>query len=294
MGPKPVEVEADICRLFSDQYREEGLRIQQETANQCPPRLTDQDWFVPKDTYTNMGATPCADCNTAFPCSSSLSYLCIHIRLRRSSVAYLNMLRHPSPWEAYRNLPVTNSRTFLPASAAKRVAVHPVHPARRATVMDRGPSQWRMKVPPEALINVTNKELARPIQGRRRWSSVIGLGPPVVPTVEGVAMNLKSASQGTSPTTQGAPSAGGGEELCEVEVLQEGCCTIRFDTMKHLIDQIGENAKVTESARLSPALPLTDQAKGVGQAILIEAAPIVLQSTLPLPQQVTTCRDKSE
>lgn len=46
MGDRAVDVEADVCSLFSNHYREEGIRQQKQLADQTLPQLTDQDWWV--------------------------------------------------------------------------------------------------------------------------------------------------------------------------------------------------------------------------------------------------------
>ncbi|OEH76403.1 hypothetical protein cyc_05703 [Cyclospora cayetanensis] len=207
-GPKTAGIEADICRLFSDEYREEGLKIQRQIADQRPARLTDQDWVE---------------------------------------------------------------------------------------VMDRGPSQWRLQLPPnlqKECTEASEESSAIPARARRRWSSVMGVRPPVVQMVDGLPLNLRGPSSqiedrglGTSERPTRAPL--GDAKLCEIEVLQAGCCTVRFDTMRQLVDQLNEKGLLQKHARLSPALPLAEkkQPEASCQAVLIEASPIVLQSTLPLPQQ---------
>ncbi|XP_026191300.1 uncharacterized protein LOC34622014 [Cyclospora cayetanensis] len=151
--------------------------------------------------------------------------------------------------------------------------------------MDRGPSQWRLQLPPnlqKECTEASEESSAIPARARRRWSSVMGVRPPVVQMVDGLPLNLRGPSSqiedrglGTSERPTRAPL--GDAKLCEIEVLQAGCCTVRFDTMRQLVDQLNEKGLLQKYARLSPALPLAEkkQPEASCQAVLIEASPIV-------------------
>lgn len=155
--------------------------------------------------------------------------------------------------------------------------------------MDKGPSQWKMKLPPEAFVETAKKEdpqgAAALGQGRRRWSAVMG------PISEGVKVQgaTVASDKQKKETDEGRPAPSPPqttEKICEVEVLHEGCCTVRFDTMRHLVEQIDHQRK-RDKTLLSPSLPQDEVTEGLGsgQALFIDAKPLVLQSTLPLPQQ---------
>ncbi|KAL8436312.1 hypothetical protein ACSSS7_001863 [Eimeria intestinalis] len=224
----PLEIEADICQIFSESYREEGLRHQKLNASLAPPRLTDRDW---------------------------------------------------------------------------------------ARVMDKGPSQWKMVLPEEAIHRVSPRVAPprAPAQSRRRWSSVVALpgldlggGAPKPAAAAAAApaeaehhepfpppppAAVAAAADGAAPAAAAAAAAAGGamrtEKLCEVEVLQQGCCTVRFDTMKPLLERLAEEGPLPTDNKLTPVLPHGENKRGKRptQAVLVAAKPIVLQSTLPLPQQ---------
>ncbi|KAL8442406.1 hypothetical protein Emag_006482 [Eimeria magna] len=254
-GDIPLEVEADICQIFSESYREDGIRLQRLNAALAPPRLTDRD-------CSSAAAAAAADP----PCKVRLS---LH--------------------------------------------------AFRASVMDRGPSQWKMKLPAEATLQVSAEEGGprAPTQSRRRWSSVIALpgqwgapkpaaAPPSMETkqndaaaaapaadvaADAAAANAAAANAAAAAPDGAAPSSPAGalrtEKLCETEVLQQGCCTIRFDTMRPLLERLADEGPLPRDSKLTPVLPHAESKRHRRhtQAVLVAAKPLVLQSTLPLPQQ---------
>ncbi|KAL8269840.1 hypothetical protein Esti_006254 [Eimeria stiedai] len=222
-GDAPLQVEADICHIFSEAYREEGLKLQKLNAALAPPRLTDRDW---------------------------------------------------------------------------------------ASVMDRGPSQWKMKLPAEATLQVSAEEgpPKDPTQSGRKWSSVFGLpgvdhtsgapkpaaAPPPgetkqddpPPAADAAGATARAVPVGAAP---GAPARAvrRTEQLCQVEVLQQGCCTVRFDTMKPLLERLAKEGPLLTDSKLTPLLPRAENKRSRRplHAVLVPTKPLVLQSTLPLPQQ---------
>ncbi|CDI85461.1 hypothetical protein, conserved [Eimeria praecox] len=101
-----------------------------------------------------------------------------------------------------------------------------------------------------------------------------------------------AAAETTTPATAAAAAAADKASTscgrwCQVESQQRGCCVVSFNTMCYLLQQL-QQAKpdALETAIISPTLPVSNK-KGddIYRAVLIQAEPIVLQSTLPLPQQ---------
>lgn len=152
--------------------------------------------------------------------------------------------------------------------------------------MDKGPSQWSLTLPQPEVLAVLKATKAGKTAGakpggppqRRKFGSVLGYIRPDGCTENGVQDGNKKPNELGQESKAGTKSTG-----CDIEVLQEGCCTIRYDTMRSVDTTVNGTP---EGARFSPVLPKKSNGGYSGRSLLVKSEPVVVQSTLPLPQQV--------
>lgn len=160
--------------------------------------------------------------------------------------------------------------------------------------MDKGPSQWSLTLPPPKVLAVLDaKKGEKPEDDksngpsvRRKFGSIIGYLRPDEGAENGAEQNGNKMQNEQVQENK----SGKGNSCCDIEVLQDGCCTLRYDTMRSVETAVNGTP---EGARFSPVLPVKSNGIHSARSLLVKSEPVVLQSTLPLPQQVNSYAERT-
>lgn len=176
----------------------------------------------------------------------------------------------------------------------------------RNIVMSKGPSGWRLQLPPPSkLQKVESEGDSKPAR-----ASVVERGAVLKEEAKSRMRNFReSVAMAIAPGTglpTGTPRSVRG---CEVDIVQEGCCTVRFDTLNPSVNEEedateenndeesppsgdgatndGADVNAGEGEAGSTSAKTNTPAKASKRERVIQPKPVVLQSTLPLPPQVS-------
>ncbi|KYK68797.1 hypothetical protein TGPRC2_213530 [Toxoplasma gondii TgCatPRC2] len=150
-------------------------------------------------------------------------------------------------------------------------------------VMTKGPCGWRMRLPPKPATNRSSVDVEskHDRQFAAEKSGTKDEGRSRIRSFrESVALVI---APGSTINTNTPRSVRG----CEVDIIHEGCCTVRFDTLNPYNydeeDDDEESMIKTELYNLSS--PVGKEHLTAGKKHILHPKPVILQSTLPLPPQ---------
>ncbi|KFH10564.1 hypothetical protein TGMAS_213530A, partial [Toxoplasma gondii MAS] len=150
-------------------------------------------------------------------------------------------------------------------------------------VMTKGPCGWRMRLPPKPATNKSSVDVEskHDRQFAAEKSGTKDEGRSRIRSFrESVALVI---APGSTINTNTPRSVRG----CEVDIIHEGCCTVRFDTLNPYNydeeDDDEESMIKTELYNLSS--PVGKEHLTAGKKHILHPKPVILQSTLPLPPQ---------
>ncbi|KEP65243.1 UNVERIFIED_CONTAM: hypothetical protein HHA_213530 [Hammondia hammondi] len=150
-------------------------------------------------------------------------------------------------------------------------------------VMTKGPCGWRMRLPPKPATNKSSVDVEskhdRQLAAEKSGTKDEGRSR-IRSFRESVALVI---APGSTINTNTPRSVRG----CEVDIIHEGCCTVRFDTLNPYSydeeDDDEESMIKTELYTLSS--PVGKEHGTAGKKHILQPKPVILQSTLPLPPQ---------
>ncbi|PFH32825.1 hypothetical protein BESB_014380 [Besnoitia besnoiti] len=150
-------------------------------------------------------------------------------------------------------------------------------------VMTKGPYGWRMCLPPKASTSPPHQELdaknSRQTAPEKSGTKDEGRNRMRI-LRESVALAIAPGTNFTANTPRSVQG-------CEVDIIHEGCCTVRFDTLNPSASNEGRNeAEASAGSEDNPVDAHADHGLGSsGKRHVLQPKPVVLQSTLPLPPQ---------
>ena len=202
------------------------------------------------------------------------------------------MDKGPSQWRMV--LPSSLKEEEAAAAEAAAVEYTPAEKPRRWSAMGGAAAATEVQIEG---ITVDVKELLSPRTVAAAAAAAAPVPVPAAAPADAATAPAEGAAAGDSAAAtdaEGAAAAATATGIsscgrwCQVETQQRGCCLVSFNTMCYLLRQLQQaNREALENAIISPTLPSSKRtSEEFHRAVLLQAQPIVLQSTLPLPQQV--------